>query len=48
MSVGQVREPLTVGEINPLPFTNQLEVGDEIISILGYKIESDGKLSALL
>ena len=48
MSVGQVREPLTVGEINPLPFTNQLEVGDEIISILGYKIVSAGKLSALL
>ena len=48
MSVGQVREPLTVGEINPLPFTNQLEVGDEIISILGYKIGSAGKLSALL
>ena len=48
VSVGQVREPLTVGEINPLPFVNQLEVGDEIVSISGYKIGSASKLSALL
>jgi regulator of sigma E protease len=48
VSVGQVREPLTIGEINPLPFINQLEVGDEIVSISGYKIGSASKLSALL
>ena len=39
VSVGQVREPLTVSKINPLPFVNQLEQGDEIISISGYKID---------
>ena len=47
VSVGQVREPLTIGEINPLPFINQLEVGDEIVSISGYKIGSASKLNAL-
>ena len=28
VSVGQVREPLTISKINPLPFINQLKEGD--------------------
>ena len=48
VSVGQVREPLTVGKINPLPFVNQLEKGDEIISISGYKIGSASSVSDML
>ena len=48
VSVGQVREPLTVSKINPLPFVNQLEKGDEIISISGYKIGSASSVSDML
>ena len=38
VSAGQVREPLTISEINPLPFINQLKEGDDIISISGYQL----------
>ena len=48
VSVGQVREPLTISKINPLPFVNQLEKGDEIISISGYKIGSASSVSDML
>ena len=48
VSVGQVREPLTVSKINPLPFVNQLEQGDEIISISGYKIDLASSVSDML
>ena len=43
-----MREPLTVSKINPLPFVNQLEQGDEIISISGYKIGSASSVSEIL
>ena len=48
VSVGQVREPLTVSKINPSPFVNQVEKGDEIISISGYKIGSASSVSDML
>ena len=48
VSVGQVREPLTIGKINPLPFINQLKKGDEIISISGFDMGSSNSLRNLL
>ncbi len=48
VSVGQVREPLTISKINPLPFLNQLKEGDEIISISGYELSSDSSIRNLL
>ena len=48
VSVGQVREPLTVSNINPLPFVNQLQQGDEIISISGFKIGSASSVADML
>jgi len=48
VSIGQVREPLTVSKINPLPFINQLEQGDEIISISGFKIGSASSVTDML
>ena len=48
VSVGQVREPLTVSKINPLPFVNQLQQGDEIISISGFKIGSASSVTDML
>jgi len=40
VSVGQVREPLTISKVNPLPFINQLKEGDELIRISGYDLGS--------
>ena len=48
VSVGQVREPLTISEINPLPFINQLKEGDEIISISGYQLSSASSIKNML
>jgi regulator of sigma E protease len=43
-----VREPLTISEINPLPFINQLKEGDEIISISGYQLSSESSIKNML
>ena len=48
VSVGQVREPLTISKINPLPFINQLKEGDEIISISGYQPSSASSIKNML
>ena len=48
VSVGQVREPLTISKINPLPFINQLKEGDEIISISGYQLSSASGIKNML
>ena len=48
VSVGQVREPLTISKINPLPFINQLKEGDEIISISGYQLSSASSIKNML
>ena len=48
VSAGQVREPLTISEINPLPFINQLKEGDEIISISGYQLSSASSIKNML
>ena len=48
VSVGQVREPLTISKINPLPFINQLKEGDEIISISGYQLNSASSIKNML
>ncbi len=48
VSVGQVREPLTISKINPLPFINQLKEGDEIISISGFQLSSASSIKNML
>jgi len=48
VSVGQVREPLTISKINPLPFINQLKEGDEIISISGFQLSSASSIKDML
>ena len=48
VSVGQVREPLTISKINPLPFINQLKEGDEIISISGFQLRSASSIKNML
>ena len=48
VSVGQVREPLTISKINPLPFINQLKEGDEIISISGFQLSSASSIQDML
>ena len=48
VSVGQVREPLTISKINPLPFINQLKEGDEIISISGFQLSSASSIRNML
>ena len=48
VSVGQVREPLTISKINPLPFINELKEGDEIISISGYELGSANSIRNML
>ena len=48
VSVGQLREPLTISKINPLPFINQLKEGDEIISISGYELSSASSIRNML
>ena len=48
ISVGQVREPLTISKINPLPFINQLKEGDEIISISGFQLSSASSIKNML
>ncbi len=48
VSVGQVREPLTISKINPLPFINQLKEGDEIISISGFQLSSASSIENML
>ena len=48
VSVGQVREPLTISKINPLPFINQLKEGDEIISISGFQLRSANSIKNML
>ena len=48
VSVGQVREPLTISKINPLPFINQLKEGDEIISISGFQLNSASSIKNML
>jgi len=48
VSVGQVREPVTISKIYPLPFINQLKEGDEIISISGYELGSASSITNML